>query len=113
MLHPYSAIALLSAALALPAAAQTASPAAQAASAASPLDARASVPPLRYRPAFAGYKVIGEQPLGDWKAANDLTAEIGGWRTYAKQAREADPPAAGAAAPSASMPAGHQHHKTR
>ncbi len=98
------------------------------ANASSPLDAQASVPALRYQPAFAGYKGVLDQPVGNWKAANDLTAQIGGWRTYAKQAREPDAapmpgvvdkgskaavtaPAAPAPA-AASMPAGHGHHKS-
>jgi hypothetical protein len=132
---PRQAALVLGCAGALGAAAQTpvAAPAAvtaadkpAAAHASSPLDAQASVPALRYQAAFAGYKGVLDQPVGNWKAANDLTAQIGGWRTYARQAREPDAapmpgmadkgskaavtaPAA-SATPAASMPAGHGHH---
>ena len=94
--------------LALPAVAQTLEPKLQAPAAASkavrpdPLDAGAAVPQLRYPPAFAGYKGIDAQPVGSWKEANDLTGKIGGWRSYARQAREGD----------AAVPAGHGQHKS-
>ena len=81
--------------LALPAAAQAPDPKAAPAAAAKaarpdPLDAGVAVPQLRYQPAFAGYKGIDAQPVGSWKDANDLTERIGGWRSYARQAREGD-----------------------
>lgn len=124
--------------LALPAAAQAPDskvPAAPAAAAKAarpdPLEAGTAVPQLRYQPAFAGYKGIDAQPVGSWKDANDLTAKIGGWRSYARQAREGDAAAmsgdkAGAAMPAdkpadkpahkpgMTMPAGHGHvqHKS-
>ena len=48
---------------------------------------------------FDGYKPFTDEPPGNWKAANDNVAQIGGWREYAKQAQQPDnmPAAAGKA----------------
>ena len=47
--------------------------------------------------AFAGYKALTDEPVENWKAANDKVAKIGGWREYAKQAQQpADQPASAA-----------------
>ncbi len=100
-----------------------------------PTRADAPVPPLQTRSALETYRRHAEQPLGDWRAANDEVTRIGGWRTYLRQAQapdappapapapagaptEAKPAATGAAAPAnpaASAPAagpapGHRHH---
>lgn len=40
--------------------------------------------------AFEGYKPYTDEPMGNWKAANDNVAKIGGWREYAKQAQQPD-----------------------
>ena len=40
--------------------------------------------------AFDGYKPYIDEPPGNWKAANDNVARIGGWREYAKQAQQPD-----------------------
>ena len=40
--------------------------------------------------AFEGYKPYTDDPMGNWKAANDSVAKIGGWREYAKQAQQPD-----------------------
>ena len=40
--------------------------------------------------AFDGYKPYTDEPPGNWKAANDNVARIGGWREYAKQAQQPD-----------------------
>ena len=40
--------------------------------------------------AFDGYKPYTDEPPGNWKAANDNVARIGGWREYAKQAQQLD-----------------------
>lgn len=55
---------------------------------------------------FDGYKTYTDEPLGNWKAANDNVAHIGGWREYAKQAQQPDnmPAAAGKAAEPTSKP---------
>lgn len=67
-----------------------------------PLDARAAVPRLVHRPAFAGYQPAGEVKVGSWKDANETVNRLGGWRAYA---REAGTPTPAASAPaSASAP---------
>ena len=44
--------------------------------------------------AFDGYKPHTDEPISNWKAANENVAQIGGWREYAKQAQQAvDTPA--------------------
>ena len=43
-----------------------------------------------YRSAFDGYSAFTDEPVANWKAANDTTARIGGWREYAKQAQGLD-----------------------
>lgn len=73
-----------------------------------PLQADAPVPPLRHTSAFARYKAHTEIEVGAWRQANDLTAQIGGWRAYAREAHAPDAPAAlpASAAAAASTPAG-------
>ena len=44
--------------------------------------------PPAYRSAFEGYKPYTEDKLLNWKDANDNTGRIGGWRVYAKEARQ-------------------------
>ncbi len=44
---------------------------------------------LSYQSATSGHRFYDDNPPGDWKAANDRVGEIGGWRTYAKEAYEA------------------------
>lgn len=40
--------------------------------------------------AFDGYKPYANEPVSDWKAANDTVANIGGWREYARQAQHTE-----------------------
>ncbi|WP_312844501.1 hypothetical protein [Diaphorobacter nitroreducens] len=46
---------------------------------------------LSYRSSLSGYETYTEQSVQPWKAANDKVGEIGGWRTYAKEMRQAAP----------------------
>ena len=55
-------------------------------SATAPTPAKSMVNP----PAFESYKPYADVPVGNWKAANDTAAQIGGWRAYAKQAQQVD-----------------------
>lgn len=55
-----------------------------------PVDAQAIVPPVIYLSALQNYRPFTDQEVGSWKELNDTTARIGGWRVYAKQAREPD-----------------------
>jgi hypothetical protein len=54
---------------------------------ATPAPATSSAP---YPSAFEGYKPYTDETIGNWKAANDTTARIGGWREYARQAQQPD-----------------------
>nr|WP_316639746.1 hypothetical protein [uncultured Roseateles sp.] len=67
-----------------------------------PLDAKAAVPPLAYRSAFQDYRPNVEAEVSPWREQNQRVGQIGGWRSYAKEAQQPGPPA--------SAPTGHQHH---
>lgn len=43
-----------------------------------------------YQSVFGGYRAYTEEPVANWKAANNTVANIGGWRAYAKQAQADD-----------------------
>ena len=99
-----------------------------------PLDPKASVPTLRYESSFAQYRKLGDGKPVSWRDANDTVTRIGGWRVYAREAQQADPPPAATPGPAATaasaakeadvkpaaqpqdaakpMPAGHSGHKT-
>ncbi len=53
-----------------------------------PLDADAAVPAQDYRSPLQHYRVLPDEPLQDWRAANDQVGRIGGWRTYAQEGWE-------------------------
>ncbi len=44
---------------------------------------------VTYQSATTNYRLYDDNPPGDWRAANERVGEIGGWRTYAKEAYEA------------------------
>jgi len=54
---------------------------------------------LSYRSAFADYRAYSEQAVGSWREANDNVGKIGGWRVYAKEARQPEGTPAPAASP--------------
>lgn len=56
-----------------------------------PVDAQAIVPPVIYLSTLQNYRPFTDQEVGSWKELNDTTARVGGWRVYAKQAKEPDP----------------------
>ncbi len=60
-----------------------------------PASAAAAAPAVAYRPVFEGYQPYTDQPVGNWREANDAVGRAGGWREYA---REAEVPATGAPA---------------
>lgn len=65
-----------------------------------PADPAVAVPVATYRSPFAGYRPLGEESVGDWRAANDEVRRIGGWREYAREAQGTGAkPAAGATKP--------------
>lgn len=61
---------------------------------------------LSYTSPLNGYLAYADQPVQSWREANDTVGRIGGWRTYAREARTAEP--AKDAAPSS--PAREEHH---
>lgn len=48
-------------------------------------------PTLQYRSVFAGYRGFNDQPVAPWSEVNDTVGKIGGWRVYAKEARQPEP----------------------
>ncbi|MGH6625430.1 MAG: hypothetical protein ACRECD_02615 [Burkholderiaceae bacterium] len=48
----------------------------------------AAVPAAQYRSSFSGYRPLRDEPLGSWKETNDQVGRIGGWRVYAREARQ-------------------------
>lgn len=53
-----------------------------------PLDADAAVPAQNYRSPLQHYRALPDEPLRDWRAANDQVGRIGGWRNYAQEGWE-------------------------
>lgn len=64
-----------------------------------PASPDAKVPSAIYRSPFTGYRVLGEEPVRDWRASNDEVGRIGGWREYAREAQATEGSPAPAAAP--------------
>ena len=76
-----------------------------------PLDVQAATPALHYQSPLKAYQGFIEQPLHDWRGANDLVGRIGGWRTYAQEPYTQEVPAQKPAEPSTKpMGAHHGHH---
>lgn len=82
-----------------------------------PLDGAADVPRVVHRSPFAQYQRLAEQPVGSWREANETANRLGGWRAYAREAREPAPaPAAAASQPASApgaAPAGHGGHQMK
>lgn len=72
-----------------------------------PASTEAPAEPLVYRSSFTGYRALRDEPVTAWKDSNDLTAKIGGWRVYAKEARQPDTPTAAPTSAPAKEHAGH------
>ena len=80
---------------------------------ADPADPSARVPAITYRSPFADYRLLGEEAVGDWRAANDEVGRIGGWREYAREVQETGSKPgvpAGKPTPGAPAPGGHGAH---
>ena len=115
VLLPLSALAAglgVTVALAQPISAQRAEPA----------DPKAAVPALVYRSSLSRYRNFTEPEVAPWRETNEVVRQRGGWRAYAREAREpapATPPSP--AAPAASQPAatvkpatpGHAGHEMK
>jgi hypothetical protein len=83
---------------------------------ADPLNASASVPAVAYESALSRHRRAADDTAIPWRDANDTTARIGGWRTYAREAQQPEPAASAPAAPPSkpdpqAMPPGHGGHK--
>jgi len=50
--------------------------------------------PAAFRSALEGYQPYTDEKIIPWKEANDNVGRIGGWREYAKEARQAPDAAA-------------------
>lgn len=61
---------------------------------ATPALATQATQPPAFRSAMDGYKPYTEESTVNWKEANDTAARIGGWRVYAKEARQPQAPEA-------------------
>ena len=47
--------------------------------------------PAGFQSVLESYKPFTDEKTVNWKAANDTTAQIGGWRAYAKEAAQTSP----------------------
>ena len=84
---------------------------------ADPADPKAAAPASVYRSSLSRYQAFTEPEVASWRETNDLVRQRGGWRAYAREAREpASPPSAAVAAsqpapgvkPAMPGPAGHE-----
>ena len=86
---------------------------------ADPADPKAPVPTAVHVSPLRAYQVFAEPQVAPWRETNELVRQRGGWRAYAREAREPD--VAPAAAPAASRPAaaakpasgGHSGHEMK
>ena len=88
---------------------QIPSPAASSSARQDPADPKATVPPISYRSSFGLYQAFIEPEVAPWRGTNDLVRQRGGWRAYAREAREPDgaqspTPASPASGPAAAKP---------
>ncbi|MBU4523824.1 MAG: hypothetical protein KUA37_04085 [Desulfomicrobium sp.] len=67
---------------------------------------------LRFESVFDGYQSYRHQSVAPWKESNERVREVGGWRSYAREAAEPEGPEAPPRSdPDASRPA-HDHGST-
>ena len=69
-----------------------------------------TAPVAHYESALSGYRRFADQPVGDWREANDLVGRIGGWKTYARESRPDAKPAAPREDAPAAAPSAHDAH---
>ena len=88
---------------------------------ADPADPNATTPASAYRSSLSRYQAFAEPDVAPWRETNELVRQRGGWRAYAREAREPSPATAPLpAAPAASQPAkgkpampGHAGHEMK
>lgn len=56
-----------------------------------PRNAMADVRVVVYQSVLSGYRAFQDEKVSSWQASNDNVARIGGWRVYAREAREPEP----------------------
>lgn len=71
-----------------------------------PVVGAAAPSPLPYTSTLSAYQAYADQPVQPWREANDRVGQIGGWRTYAKEATTSQT----APAPVATPHTGHHLH---
>ena len=88
---------------------------------ADPADPKAAVPASAFRSSLSRYQAFTEPDVAPWRETNELVRQRGGWRAYAREAREPAPATTPSpAAPAASQPAnvkpampGHAGHEMK
>ncbi len=84
-----------------------------------PADPKAQVPTALYVSPLRVYQGFAESQVAPWRDTNELVRQRGGWRAYAREAREPDAPKPAAPGASAPMPAaepasgGHAGHEMK
>ena len=68
-----------------------------------PADPKAHVPTAPYVSSLRAYQGFAEPRVAPWRETNELVRQRGGWRAYAREAREPD-----AAKPASGGHAGHE-----
>ncbi len=63
---------------------------------------------LHHESVFSNYQSYADETAQSWKAANDLVGEIGGWRTYLREAAMDEGGDSGTVGEGADS--GHHHH---
>lgn len=53
-----------------------------------PGNAMTDLPIAVYQSALTGYRSFRDEKVSSWRASNDEVARIGGWRAYAREARQ-------------------------
>lgn len=74
-----------------------------------PQNRLAEVPEMNYQSALSGYRAFRDEKVSSWQASNDNVARIGGWRVYAREAREPQPAPRDTVRDAPATPAGHPH----
>ncbi len=89
---------------------------------ADPADPKAAFPPSIHRSSLSRYRAFTEPEVAPWRETNEVVRQRGGWRAYAREAREpASTTTPSPAAPGASQPAsnvkpampGHAGHEMK
>jgi hypothetical protein len=57
----------------------------------SSIAATAPTPGIKYCSAFEQYRIFKDEDVADWKKTNAAVMQAGGWRAYAREARQPEP----------------------